>query len=642
MASRYKLDGAYQPLHAPTAQTTTASNPPNPLTWEASRGTKENSGVISLSGDTDEMLCAFLDAIPVNNRSARSLCHIVFSLSGGSDAPFAKTFELVGSRLIGDKKSPRAKLNAVSYARRQIGVQPLISCVTENVAANRKRSVFSCNWPLIEKAFEIRKRLDFQPHQRQESCAEAARLALESIGFFPNSAPIFSKSFPSAEQTEARIRKSKATIKTLTRNIVRDVHTLGLSPAADIQQIITYCQESLNGDPAPLPLRGSLRYNIKLRDKLDLNEAEEFYCFPPSPDELEEIGLISTPSVDSEINLSEVSASDVGTDERGTVKLRRMRSTVPADHALAEVAVYREWGLSYLKKTELNANDECQEHVHKFPLAKKRLVRDVIERANANQWSLIVRPPHIVRAKHSGIAVIHLDDLPLDVGMEIVGYFGGVLKETSKDNHQVLFPVLGVTYSRLFDQLRRGFIAGTDADRGANGATRLCGSLNIKPVHEDRRGCFPMVRAVAIGQGRIRTVTEALASGLYTKPARQVTARPIADQSVAAWRGDVPNIAEIERRVIAAGEFSGRRGYEGRASQSHVHYRFLCALALRMIRQERLNREQLKTLLFRESASARERWERTPIYINRTMEKAIGRAQMKAKAHASCRKGAAA
>lgn len=607
------------------------------------------------AGDIPEMLCALMDALPapVTNRRARAICIEIFNISAGCSTLF-KGFENIGARMVGKASSARAKQNAVSYALRRLGPQPLVSYETKNVTRTKKQSAFTCNWQLVTRALEIQQTLSFSPHQRQESYAEAASLALQEIGLSQNltKTVCVSKSFPSAEHLESRVRKNKKTVLTLVTTIVRDVHALGLSPVSDLQEItnfINQIQETggnlslLNQNSvfnseqiqdrtgAGLAVRArapswTLRHNINL----SVLGAE---TFPPSHDELDEIGMVFT---SAEENGTEVMPEifEEAIEVAPAIKIQRIRSVEPGHHTLTEIALYRAWGLRYLRKTELDVNDECQGHAHKFSLESKRVAIESVKLANSNQWSVIIRPPHIIRAQKSGIAVVHLDDLQRDIGLEVVSYFGGLLKQTSRDSYQVLFPIYGVTYRTLFQQLSRGFIAGTSADSGANGATRLCGSLNVKPIYENRRGEFPMVQAIAVGRGRIRTVSEALSSPFYLPTEPQTIAAPIPDQSAASWGGDVPNIQEIERRIIATGQpgcFSSRRGYEGRASQSHVHYRFLCALALRMICNHKLNRDELRNLLLRESPSARERWARTPNYIDRTIEKAISRAEHKAR-----------
>jgi len=121
------------------------------------------------------------------------------------------------------------------------------------------------------------------------------------------------------------------------------------------------------------------------------------------------------------------------------------------------------------------------------------LVPGLINKCNAHSLNLIVRP----RIASQRVDLIPLDDLPPEVLAQVQDFSFRCI-ETSPGNFQAWVAVREMSYG--FDKRLKQALK---ADMGANGASRVAGSLNVKPKYFEAFGVYPVVRIVAAQPGLI-------------------------------------------------------------------------------------------------------------------------------------------
>jgi RepB DNA-primase from phage plasmid len=119
----------------------------------------------------------------------------------------------------------------------------------------------------------------------------------------------------------------------------------------------------------------------------------------------------------------------------------------------------------------------------------------ILETAKKRQWNVIVRPLAAGR-----VTLIQLDDLDREA-LGRVAPVSFLELETSPGNYQAWVAVTDADKTTT-----RRLQIGTGSDRTASGATRLAGSLNIKPKYEE--GGFPTVELFASAPGATCTTAD--------------------------------------------------------------------------------------------------------------------------------------
>jgi hypothetical protein len=131
----------------------------------------------------------------------------------------------------------------------------------------------------------------------------------------------------------------------------------------------------------------------------------------------------------------------------------------------------------------------------------------LLERNETREESLIIRP--------RSASVVQVDDLDR-AGVERLKPFSFLTIETSPGNYQAWLAIAGAD---SVSGVRSRLLEKVGADVGANGATRLPGSLNRKPKHRRADGSYPRVRVVSVAPSFLVTVEELEGAELLVSPA---------------------------------------------------------------------------------------------------------------------------
>lgn len=145
----------------------------------------------------------------------------------------------------------------------------------------------------------------------------------------------------------------------------------------------------------------------------------------------------------------------------------------------------------------------------------REIVPNLIGRCGT-ELNIIVRPHG-----PEGVTLIQLDDLTKQL-VTVASRFAFAVLSTSYNNFQAWLAVTDAeadTRQRLIDWLK--------ADKGANGAVRLPGSLNLKETHFRQFGHFPVVRTVRLVNRNV-SVTVLEDAGL--PPRRKLDSPPCTSQ----------------------------------------------------------------------------------------------------------------
>ena len=133
----------------------------------------------------------------------------------------------------------------------------------------------------------------------------------------------------------------------------------------------------------------------------------------------------------------------------------------------------------------------------------RRTAGRILEDAERHRHNVIVRPRSVMTA------LIQLDDLDVEKVSQLTPHAFLVLS-TSPGNHQVWIAVKDCT-----PDFSRRLKKGVGADRGANGATRISGSLNFKREYEP---AFPRVEITHMNAGNVTTKAALDEAGFVAGP----------------------------------------------------------------------------------------------------------------------------
>jgi hypothetical protein len=148
---------------------------------------------------------------------------------------------------------------------------------------------------------------------------------------------------------------------------------------------------------------------------------------------------------------------------------------------------------------------QCQRYVTIDSLRKK--LPNLLARSEQDCLNVIIRP----RAREA--IIIQLDDINSE-GVASLDPYSCCVIETSEGNYQAFVAVTELVNKKEAEHVRQGLIYAVQADKGANGAARLAGSLNVKEKHRLPDGGFPRVCLKKVGFGRLFTAAELSAAGI--------------------------------------------------------------------------------------------------------------------------------
>lgn len=172
--------------------------------------------------------------------------------------------------------------------------------------------------------------------------------------------------------------------------------------------------------------------------------------------------------------------------------------------ASRDMALFASVGAVSFDVTTTEADKKVCEFAGSLPAPHAlKVVTSILEGCREHSLNVIVRPRLEPR---DGVELIPLDDLR-GAPVEQAEPFGFRTIETSPGNYQVWLAVKGAP-ATFAAELKRQL----GADVGANGATRLAGSLNVKPQYFPT---LPTVRLVSARPGRITDRDELIKAGLF-------------------------------------------------------------------------------------------------------------------------------
>lgn len=131
----------------------------------------------------------------------------------------------------------------------------------------------------------------------------------------------------------------------------------------------------------------------------------------------------------------------------------------------------------------------------------------LMRRAERKHLNIIVRP------RPAGAGFIQLDDID-EATVRRLETLACCVTETSPNNFQAFIALAGPIPEGELEEIRHRLIAAARADKGASGAGRLAGSLNVKDKHRQTDGTYPRVRLVSVRHDQRVTVAELQAEGL--------------------------------------------------------------------------------------------------------------------------------
>jgi hypothetical protein len=161
----------------------------------------------------------------------------------------------------------------------------------------------------------------------------------------------------------------------------------------------------------------------------------------------------------------------------------------------------------------------------------------------------------VIRPRSTTALLVQLDDLDGEK-IDKVEAHAFMIVRTSPNNHQAWLAVSDgpkESEREAARQFRKRIRAGAGADRSATGATRLAGSLNIKPKYAPD---FPVVTVSQISQGRTVTVAVLEAAGLIAPPEAVTPPVRVPDRPAAPRRGPAPQSWPDYQRALRGAPMS--------------------------------------------------------------------------------------
>lgn len=156
---------------------------------------------------------------------------------------------------------------------------------------------------------------------------------------------------------------------------------------------------------------------------------------------------------------------------------------------------------------------DVQEFKPKFPSETLNIcLPELLMRSHKEELNVIVRP-RLRQDREDGL-LVQLDDLDFETAKPLPSF---LRIETSPGSYQSWVFVTNVDPSR-HEEVRRRLIEATHADKGANGAVRLAGSLNVKDKHFEAYGYYPPVKLEVTLPGFTTTVEELENTGILPPP----------------------------------------------------------------------------------------------------------------------------
>jgi hypothetical protein len=196
----------------------------------------------------------------------------------------------------------------------------------------------------------------------------------------------------------------------------------------------------------------------------------------------------------------------------------------------------------------------------------------LLERAERECLSIILRP------RASSVGLIQLDDISENVA-RILAAHACCITETSPRNFQAFLAFAGPPPKAELEHIRYRLITATKADKGASGAGRLAGSLNVKEKHRRPDGSFPRVQLASVKHDHLASIDELDADGLLA----DLPITPPLSQTQSILATSTPPLSAASRpqrrRVRRAPSYehcigSVRRKEGGEIDRSAVDYLF--------------------------------------------------------------------
>ena len=165
----------------------------------------------------------------------------------------------------------------------------------------------------------------------------------------------------------------------------------------------------------------------------------------------------------------------------------------------------------------------------------------------------------VLRPRSTTALLIQLDDLDDEKAAKIEPHAFMTLR-TSPGNNQAWIAVSDgpkETDKEAAKQFRKRVRAGAGADRSATGATRLAGSLNIKPKYAPD---FPIVTLGQVNAGRLVTVAVLEAAGMIAPPEAVTPPASVPNRPTAPRKGPAPHSWPDYQRALQGAPLSREGG----------------------------------------------------------------------------------
>lgn len=265
------------------------------------------------------------------------------------------------------------------------------------------------------------------------------------------------------------------------------------------------------------------------------------------------------------------------------------------------LAAFSRVGATHFDVTPKGLTDGKLRFRRKVPLlVLYRELPDLLSTSRRRKESVILRP------RGDDVSFIQLDDIKEPV-LDQLSHYACCVIETSHGNFQAFVAVTGLTPANV-EHVRRRLIDQVGADKCASGAVRLAGTLNVKEIHRETDGSFPIVRMVSSSCRKALSMGDLLAADLIS---------PKSDQAVGLSMTDL-RLKTPKRRIAPSydkAQQSVRRKEDGTVDRSAVdfHYAIVCL-------DWQFSPEATIKLLEQHSAKAAER---ADDYVERTVARAL-------------------
>ncbi len=224
----------------------------------------------------------------------------------------------------------------------------------------------------------------------------------------------------------------------------------------------------------------------------------------------------------------------------------------PDSQARTDVAAFEQAGavafdVSIIGEVKLDGEREFVAFTRNLPVEKlRRSLSALVWKCEREALNFIIRP----RAP-ADRRLIQLDDLD-SVSVGRVRDIAFRIVETSDGNFQAWLAVLGAD-----DEMERRLKKSIIADVGANGATRIAGSMNVKEMRRRADGSYPRVRLIAARSivvdverllcviGRYAPCVSSSSFSTHTQPTM-----PLPDYDEFVRRARISATGEIDRSMV--------------------------------------------------------------------------------------------